>query len=128
MLPPARAWVSKIVATCLVVEAIGSVSWIARILSVVAIYDAPVLAMVGLRSLITALQFVAAARLWQGADAGPTLAQAAFVGSAVLLALEIGFDLAPSSVIPGLEWPIVGAYALYAALAIGLLRRTTRHK
>jgi hypothetical protein len=116
--------VRKGVALGLMFEAFRSVSWIARILSLAAIYDAPVFVMVALRGAVTALQAVAGLRLWQQAPVGGRLAELGFLSSAVLLVFEVGFVLAPSSIFPDLRWYVVGGYALYAVVATLVLRFT----
>jgi hypothetical protein len=52
----------------------------------------------------------------------PTLARWALGLSAALLALEIGFHLSPSNLDPTYRWPLVWAYAVYALVAIFVLR------
>jgi hypothetical protein len=71
---------------------------------------------------------IAAARLWRDDPVGRALAVPALASSALLLVGELGFDLSPSSVTPGWEWPIVAGYAAYAALAVGLLRVSERRR
>ena len=119
---------ARIVAAGLFTEVVGSINWIGRILSVAAVYDAPVFVIVALRGIVTALQAAAAVQLWQQTAAGRRLAWPAFVASAVLLSAELGFGLAPSSVPPGLEWPLTAAYACYAVVALAVLRATDRDK
>lgn len=99
-------------------------SWIARILSVAAIYDVGVFVMVAVRAAVTALQAQAGLRLWQRAAIGGRLAELGFISSALLLVLEVGFVLAPSSIFPDLRWYVVAIYGLYASLAIVALRFT----
>lgn len=98
-------------------------AWIGRILAFGSIYDTTVYAVVALRAAVTALQASAAWMLWQRLPAGPLFGQVAFAASATLLVPEIGWRLAPSSITPGFRWPLVIAYAIYAALSILILRR-----
>jgi hypothetical protein len=51
----------------------------------------------------------------------------AFGASAVLLIVELGFGLAPTSVPPWLGWRVVAGYVIYAILALvalGWISRT----
>lgn len=116
------ALVSRAVAVALALEVFLNVPWMGRILSMGVVYDGPVFAVVGLRAAVTALQTSAAWLLWQGLPAGPRFGQVALAASAGTLALEIGLRLAPSSLPPDLRWPVVGAYGLYALLAVVILR------
>ena len=121
-----RAWAAVVrhaIAAALAYEAVGSVVWMGRILTFAAVYDAPVFVMVGARAIVTAAELVATAALWRGRPAGVPLAQASLALSAVLVALEVGAGLAPSSTPPGQRGLTVVAYAVYAAAAIWLLRR-----
>jgi len=102
----------------LVVEALNALLWAARIVSAAAAYDTVVLVMVLFRVLVSALQGVSAWLLAGRALPAVALARLAFALSAVLLVLEIGFRLSPSSVQPGLRLPIVAAYAAYALTCI----------
>jgi len=100
-------------AVLLAIEALNTLLWSARILSVAAAYDAVVLLMVLLRVVVAAGQGMAAWLLAGREPAAVPLARLAFVASAVLLVLEVGFRLSPSSVPPGLRGPLVAAYCLY---------------
>jgi hypothetical protein len=124
MWPTVGRVAGQAVAIGLAIEALRSVFWIARILSVVAIYDAVVLGLVAVRAGVTALQGAAVGRLWQGTTAGRRLGELGLVSSAALLVFEIGLSLSPSSVFPDFRWYVVGGYAAYAALAVLVLRST----
>jgi hypothetical protein len=110
----------------LVLEALNALLWAARIASAAAVYDTVVLIMVLLRVLVSALQGVSAWLLAGRALPAVALARFAFALSAVLLVLEIGFRLSPSSVQPGLRLPIVAAYVAYALTCIRGLRYLAR--
>jgi hypothetical protein len=113
----------------LVLETVNALLWAARIASAAAVYDTVVLVMVLFRVLVSALQGVSAWLLATRALPAVALARLAFALSALLLVLEIGFRLSPSSVQPGLRLPIVAAYAAYALTCIrglGYLARAER--
>jgi hypothetical protein len=108
-----------VIAMLLAIEALNSVLWSARILSAAAAYGAVVLVMVLLRVATSALQATSAWMLTGRALPALTFSRVAVVSSAVLLTFEIGLRLSPSSILPGLRWPAVVAYGLYALLCLG---------
>jgi hypothetical protein len=121
-------WLRSLVAIGLAIEVLCQANWLARIVPLLAIYDVVVWAMVGARAIVTALQAAAALAIWQRAPAGPVLGQWALAVSAGLIVFEVGLGLTPSSLPPGLRWPWVLAYVLYAALAVLMLRRTRERR
>lgn len=117
-------WAWRVVAIALAYEVVNSASWISRILSFAAAYDATVFAVVGVRAAVTALQVSAVLQLWAGRSVARVLGPVALMGSAILLVFEIGLRLAPSSLPPGQRGVVVAAYAVYAVCATWLLRRS----
>lgn len=116
------------IAVCLAVEVWWQAGGIGRIISFAAIYDAEVFVVVGLRAVVTAFQAAAAWALWRRLPPGPLFGRWALAASAVLLVFELGLRLSPSSITPGLRWPSVIAYGLYAVLSIVVLRPARREK
>lgn len=110
----------------LALEAANAVLWAARIVSAAAAYDALVLGMVLLRVGVAALQGASAWMLVGRALPAVTFARLAFAASAVLLVLEIGSRLSPSSIQPGLRLPLVVAYVLYASSCLRALTLVER--
>lgn len=121
-----RSVVTGVAATCLGLEALNNTFWAARIVSVAATYDWMVLGLVVLRIAVTATQFAGAAMLIGRALPAMVFARGAFLASAVLLVIEIGFGFAPTSIPPWLRTPVVLAYVVYAATCIALLTLADR--
>lgn len=103
-------------------EALLGVRALAGFLPVAASHDATVWAMTFVRALVTLGQGVTAMLLSRRADPARPLGRAVVVTSAVLLTLEIGARLAPSSLPPGTRGPVLTAYWLYAVVVVWILR------
>src|SRR5690606_542505 len=110
-----------VLAVLLALEALNSLAWLARIASFVAAYDATVLSVAALRAVVTAVQLMTASLLVRQAPPALTFARAVFVLSALLLVVELGLGLAPSSVPSWWRWQVVSAYAVYAAAAVAVI-------
>lgn len=111
-----------VIAVLLAVEAVNAMLWLSGVLTVAGAHGGVVLMMVALRAAVTALQMASAWMLIERTLSAVTFSRLAFSSSAVLLVLEIGFRLSPSSLTPDWRWPIVVAYAIYAAGCIGSLK------
>jgi hypothetical protein len=103
-------------------EAILTMSWLARFATMAPAYDTTVWIMVALRAAVTVVQGVAAWLLLQRAPPADLFARAAVLSAAVVLTLEIGARLAPSSLPPGTRTPLIAAYWIYAAIVTLALR------
>jgi uncharacterized membrane protein (DUF2068 family) len=114
------------IALLLGIEALVGLQGLARFVEIAAAYDATVWLMAALRGVVTVLQGTAAWTLWRAAPPGPLFARVAVVSSAVVLTLEIGAHLAPSSLPPGTRGPVIVAYWVYAAVVLLVLRRLSR--
>lgn len=111
----------RLLAVLLVVEAGLTASWLAGFLAVIGTYGWDVAVLVALRVAIAILQVTAGLMLTGGRLPAAVFARAAWIGSAVLLTVELGLGLAPSNVFPSYRWPLVVAYWIYAAAAVTLL-------
>ena len=111
----------------LIGESLWTAMWLTQRIGMVAAYDNVALTLLGARALTALSQFVAGWWLQRALPPARTLASAALTVSALLLVLELGFRLAPTSVVPGWEWIYVTAYAAYASVAIITLRRLADH-
>ena len=69
-----------------------------------------------------ALQIVAAWMLLKDSLGGRRLATATLAASAALVTFETGWRLVPTNLDPTYGWWLVGAYWLYAAVAMVMLR------
>lgn len=104
-------------------EALLGVQALAGFLPVAASHDATVWAMTALRALVTLGQGIAAVLLSRRADPAGPFGRTVVLASAVLLTLEIGARLAPSSLVPGTREPVLAAYWIYAVLVVIGTRR-----
>jgi hypothetical protein len=104
-------------------ESVWNGVWVAGTLPNAVVYDATALTLLAIRGLICSFQGTAAFMLLNRHPAGARFGQVALVASALALALELGFALAPTNVFPSFRWPMVGAYCVYAAAGVWWLRR-----
>jgi hypothetical protein len=111
-----------VLACILGIEALVGVEGLARFVGVAAGYDASVWLLAAVRGLVTALQGAAAWALAGRRPPAAVLTRVAVVASASLLTIEVGARLAPSSLPPGTQLPVVVTYWLYAAIVVLLLR------
>ncbi len=109
-------------------EALAGLQGLTRFISIAAAYDATVWLMTALRAIVTVLQGTAAWTLWQALPPGSLFARVAVVSSAVVLTLEIGARLAPSSLPPGTRGPVIVGYWIYAAVIVIVLWRSSRSR
>jgi len=117
---PGRALLSGL----LILEAVYSALWIQRLLPSLAVRDRTTLLLIGLRAVVSSLQLVGGVFVRMQRLTGPPLAQAAVIGSAALIPLEIGLRLVPTASDPTFRWWFVGGYWVYAAGMIMSLRRS----
>jgi len=110
----------------LIGESLWTAMWLTQRMGMVAAYDNVALILLAARAVTAMAQFVAGWWLQRELPPARTLATAALAASALLLVFELGLRLAPTSVVPGWEWVYVTAYAVYAGVAIWILRRS-RH-
>ena len=105
-------------------EALLTGTWVASHLTTAAVYPWATVAIILVRGLVGAVQFAAGWMLMGRHSAGVLFGQWAFGTSAVLLVLELGAGLSPSSLFPTFRVPVIVGYAAYALVAIAVLRRT----
>lgn len=89
-------------------------------------YGTAALAVLGVRFVIAVLQSAAAFSLYQRSKIGPSLARNAFLSSAIVLTVELGARLTPTSVFPSHRWVYLAGYWIYAALAAAFSERLRR--
>lgn len=117
------ALVRRIVSYALVFESFLAVLYLSQLISALPGHDASVIGLVVMRGFVGALQFAAGWMLSSNRPPGVPLGRLAFVTSAVLTTLEVGFNLAPTRVYPWWRWQFTAAYWAYALLALLVLRR-----
>ena len=113
-----------VISWLLIGESLWTAMGLAQRSGTLAVYDNVALTLLAARGLVAVAQLVAATWLQRRHQAAPTLASSVLTASALLFVLELGFRLAPTSVVPGWEWIYVGAYAVYAGIAIWIVRRS----
>jgi hypothetical protein len=108
-----------VIAILLIGESLLTGTWIAARLPVLAAYPITVVGLVVLRGLVGAWQFAGGYALIvrRGHPAGVEIAAWSLIASAVLLTIELGAGLSPSSLFPSYRWPVIGAYWAYAVAA-----------
>ena len=111
-----------ILAILLMLEATQTGLWVAGLLPTFTVYDWIAIAVIVLRAMVGAFQFASGWLLIRRLPPADRFAESAFLASAALMTVEIGFGVAPSSLFPEFRWPVVGAYWLYALLAASYLR------
>src|SRR5438552_3312803 len=116
---PVRAIVSGL----LILEAVESALWVARLLPSLGVRDRTTVALVCVRAAISSVELVSGVLLRLGRISAPVLARAALLASASLMPFEVGFRLVPTNLDPTYRWWIVAAYAVYAGRAIWYLRQ-----
>jgi hypothetical protein len=104
-------------------EALLGAETLARFVTVAPTYDSTVWVMTALRGLVTLGQGISAMLLWRGAPPAALCGRVVALTSAVLLTLEIGARLAPSSLQPGTREPVMAAYWAYAVFMAWALGR-----
>lgn len=112
----------RLVALTLGAEAFLAIGDLTRFLAVAGAYDASVWGLTAVRAVVTVVQGTAAWMLWTHQPPGRLFARVAVLASAVLLTLEVGLRLAPSSLPPGTHGLVLGGYWLYAASVLALLK------
>ena len=114
------------IACLLVVEGVFTALWMARMIPTLAGHDGIVVALMMARGLVGAAQLTSGLFLFGRRPAAATIARSALLVSAVLMTLEVGERLAPSDLEPGLRWPVVVGYWVYAISAAWLLGKAVK--
>lgn len=112
----------RVLGLLLIAEGVSTLFWLVMLLPSLGWRDRSSVAVIVARGVIGALQLVSGWGLASRNVSAPALARWALGLSAALLALEMGFHLSPSNLDPTYRWPLVWAYAVYALVAIVILR------
>ena len=115
-----------LIACLLIAEALWTLPSLAALIYTIAAYDPVAITLIAGRVLVTAAQIAAGTLLLQRRPPGAPIARAAILGAAVLLTLEAGFNLAPSTVYVFWRWQVVAVYWAYALAAVWWLTRHLR--
>jgi len=95
---------------------------VAGLLPRLSVYDSVAIALIVLRALIGAWQFVSGWLLANQRPQGLAMAPWALLASATLTVFELGLNLAPTDIYYWLRWQVTGGYAVYAIAAAAYLR------
>ena len=112
-----------ILALALIVESVFNALYVAGLLRALSIYDGVAVALILARGMTGALQFTGGWTLMTKRPGAAVLARLALIVSAALTTVDVGFNLAPTSVYPWWRWQVTIAYWIYAVLGIYLTRR-----
>jgi xanthine/uracil permease len=110
------------VSACLLLEGLATGVRAATRIPVLIFYPPLTLGIVLVRVGVALAQFTSGWMLINERPAGPVFGQLTYAASALLVTVEIGLGLAPTSLFPAYRWPAVALYWLYAAAAIAALR------
>jgi len=116
---------SRLLAFLLIAESLFHARYVAGLLPVLAGYDVVAVVLIVARGLIAALQFMGGWTLATSRPAARPLASTALIAAAALTTLDVGLDLAPTSVYHWLRWQVTGGYWAYALAAAWYLRVPT---
>jgi hypothetical protein len=112
----------RLVRVLILLEGVTGGLWIARLLSTLTARGAGVVLLIGLRGLVSVVQMVSFMLLVKDSVEGRRLGIWSLVCSAILMVPEIGWRLAPTNTDPTFRWGLVGAYWVYAAAAVIVLK------
>ena len=115
----------RFLSALLLFESIVAGVYVARLVPALPGHDFSVIVVILARGVVGALQFAAGWMLAARRLPGVPLARLAFVGSAVLTTMAVGFNLAPTGVYPWWRWQFTGGYWVYALAALLALRRVS---
>ena len=112
-----------VLSALLIIEAFFAGLYVAGLVSALPGHDALVVVVILARGVVGALQFTAGWVLINRRPTGVALARYAFLSSAILTTLAVGFNLAPTSVYPWFRWQVTGAYWVYVLGALWILSK-----
>ena len=111
----------RVIAFCLIAEAMFGALRLSVLLSQLGIYDALAIALILARAALGVLQFTGGWLLANHRPAGAMFARWALFAGAVLTVFDVGLQLAPTSIYHWYRWHVTVAYAFYAAVALWCL-------
>ncbi len=112
-----------VLSALLIIEAFGAGLYVAGLVSALPGHDPLVIVVILARGVVGALQFTAGWVLVNRRPPGVALARYAFLSSAILTTLAVGFNLAPTSVYPWWRWQVTAIYWVYAMGALWILSK-----
>jgi hypothetical protein len=113
--------ITRVIAFCLVAEAMFGALRLSVLLSQLGIYDPIAIALILARGAVGVLQFTGGWLLANHRPAARAFARSGLLAAAVLTIFDVGLQLAPTSIYHWYRWHVTVAYALYAVAAIWCL-------
>ncbi len=114
---------TRLLAFLLIGEAIFSGLQVAGLIGALPGHDTTVVVFILARGMVAALQLAGGWRLAERRPNGIALARAALLTGAVLTTLDVGLNLAPTSVPYWYRWHATAIYWMYALAAVWYLNR-----
>ena len=111
----------RVLAFCLIAEAMFGALRLSVLLVQLGIYDTLAIALILARGAIGVLQFTGGWLLANHRPPGVVFARWALLAGAVLTIFDVGLQLAPTSIYHWYRWHVTVAYGIYALAAIWCL-------
>ncbi|HKW01874.1 MAG TPA: hypothetical protein VJN96_18750 [Vicinamibacterales bacterium] len=115
----------RVLALLLIAEGVWTVVWFTQLLSSLSWRDRSSVVVILTRALVGAAQLTTGWGLASRRPSSAALARWVLLVSAVLLTIEISWQLTPMDLDPTWRWPLVLAYWVYALVAAYVLSRAT---
>jgi hypothetical protein len=112
-----------VLSVLLILEALNAGFYVANLIPALPGHDLSVVVVILARGVVGALQFTASWLLIHKRPPAVALARYAFLSSAILTTLAVGFNLAPTSVYPWWRWQVTTIYWGYAVVALWILSK-----
>jgi hypothetical protein len=115
--------VHLVVASVLIVEALGTALWLAGRLDSLLAFGALVVLFAGARAVVGVLQFTGGWLLFSKRPQAPAFARAAIVSSAVVTTVDVAWRITPSDLDPSHRWIVIVSYLAWSGLVLWYLRQ-----
>src|SRR5688572_7721403 len=110
----------------LIVEGLSSVVRAVMRLQVIIVYPWMTVLFMAARLVVAIQQFTAGWLALGDRPLASVMARWAYLQSAALLTVELGFRFAPTNIFPAYRWWLVGGYWIYALIGIAVFRLAHR--
>lgn len=114
---------TRVLAFLLIAEAIFNGLYVAGLIGALPGHDTIVVVFIFARGILAALQFSGGWTLAERRPSGIALARTALVAGALLTTLDVGLNLAPTSVPYWYRWHATTVYWVYALVAVWYLSK-----
>jgi hypothetical protein len=113
----------RVLALLLIAEGVWTLVWLTQLLSSLGWRDKSSVALILVRGVVGALELAIGSGVSSRRASAMSLARWVLPFSAVLLTIELGANMTPTSLDPTYRWPVVIAYWLYVTAVVWFLRR-----